>query len=334
VARVAPGPHNWNVPEDMWRLQQSFGFPFRVKSLSHMAKAAQIRVILWENHENGGIQALPRARALTALMQSTDFLGRRIRLDKWYSASHLLTLQSAWDDFRAMGLTAVSLFNSIARSPRPWTAATAKRVRSGTQGEIYNRLLNKKATYGLSRLAEKVERWDLGNPRIVAERILPRLQAIAKWVPPRVQAATLSTVWNRWCTARRYQVADTSPTGCLLGCTSTRCLDEIEHYLRCPIVLQVARTKLGLHLTPASSWEHLLLAGRPPDPRQAEQWRGRCALLLYATYRTTNAARHRRAFTPTVAAQALRQAIQEGAKNHPRATRLVDRHAAPDQPMD
>jgi len=334
VARVAPGPYNWNVPEDMWRLQQSFGFPFRVKSLSHMAKAAQIRVILWENHANGGIQVLPRARALTEWMSSTDFLGRRIRFDKWYNASHLLTLRSAWDDFRSMGLTAVSLFNSIARSPRPWTAAATKRVRSGTQGEVYNRLLSKKANYGLTRLEEKIERWDLGNSRIVAERVLPRLQAIAKWIPPRVHAATFSTLWNRWCTARRYQMTHSSPSGCLLGCTSTRCLDEIEHYLRCPVVLQVARDKLGLQLTPDSSWEHLLLAGRPPDPRRAEQWWGRCALLLYATYRTTNAARHRRPLSPMVAAQALRQAIQEGAKNHPKATRLVDGHGAPNQPMD
>ena len=132
-------------------------------------------------------------------------------------------------------------------------------------------------------------------------RILPRLRTLTKSVPPRVLAASWSTLWNRWTTNRRFQQQDTGFTGCLLGCAAPRDLDSIEHYLQCPVVLEAARRKMGLALRPDTSRGHLLLAATLPDPRTADNWRARCSLLTYAVYRTTNAARHRAPMTPPVA---------------------------------
>jgi hypothetical protein len=144
-----------------------------------------------------------------------------------------------------------------------------------------------------------------------------------------VQAATLSTLWNRWTTNRRFPGQGGDFTGCYLGCTSHRDLDAIEHYLRCPIVLEAARRRLGLNLHPDTSLEHLLLAGQPPEDGPAHDWWATCALLVYATYRTTNAARHTRRMTPNEAIKAIQQALYEGAKLHTKATRLVDRRGRP-----
>jgi hypothetical protein len=96
--------------------------------------------------------------------------------------------------------------------------------------------------------------------------------------------------------------------------------------------LEASRLKLGLHLEPESSLQHLLLAATPPDQRSARDWWARCALLLYATYRATNAARHGRRMTRQVAIKAIQQALAEGAKNHVYATRLVDSRGFPAPP--
>jgi hypothetical protein len=224
-----------------------------------------------------------------------------------------------------MGLTQTSLFNAIAGTPRPWTKATTIRVKTSTQKAIYERLLAINASYGLKRLAEKIHRWRLpGNDRIVAERIMPRLHGLRRMVPPRVQAAAFSTLWNRWTTPHRYQERPDGRSGCLLGCRSALDLDTIEHYLRCPVVLEAARLKMGLHLTVDNAWDHLLLAGQPPSPDRADIWWAQCALLVYAVYRTTNAARHAQPLSPEQAIRALQQALYEGARNHLTATCILD----------
>jgi len=326
LTRVAPGPGNWCTPEDLWHLQQAFGFSFRVRGLALTATAAQIRVVVWENVHHGGINLLPRAQELDRLIRGPDYPLRSIRLRNWYALSHLFTLRNAWQQLRDMRLNRTSLLNAIAGGPRPWTRETAKRVKSTTQGTVYNRLLNAKAGYAATRTADKLHRWNLGNTRTLADRILPRLRTLRNNVPPRVHAAVFSTLWNRWNTDKRHQRVEGIRTGCLLGCTSHRSLDSIEHYLRCPVVLLAAQRKLGLVLDPATSLAQLLLLGLPPEPRTANTWWARCALLVYAVYRTTNAARYGQPMTPLTAIRAIQQALIEGAKNHPKASRLVDGH--------
>jgi hypothetical protein len=61
-------------------------------------------------------------------------------------------------------------------------------------------------------------------------------------VLPRVQAAVLSTLCNRWTTARRFQQRNRP---CAFGCATGE--DRLEHYCCCTRVLQWAWQNLGLH---------------------------------------------------------------------------------------
>ena len=66
-----------------------------------------------------------------------------------------------------------------------------------------------------------------------------------------------------------------------------------------------------------------LLADLPPYPRRAAQWWAKCGILLYTTYRTTNAARHGTRMDQEEAIQALKEATYEAVHNHPPSARLV-----------
>ena len=97
--------------------------------------------------------------------------------------------------------------------------------------------------------------------------------------------------------------------------------DSIEHYLRCPIVLDTARRRLNLHYSGPQSWLCCLLAS---EGTERESVLARIAILVYATYRTTNAARHSSPLAVEESRHALSQSIYEGARGHSRATRFVD----------
>ena len=200
-------------------------------------------------------------------------------------------------------------------APRPWTKAVALKAKAGTQRLVYAKMLPCPAGWGTERLRHKLERWHLpGLPGPVAEKVL-------RLVPPRVHTAVFSTLWNRWCTGRRFQLRGSC--SCLLGCRS-QAEDSIEHYLRCPIVLDVARARLGLHMTSTDSWAKLLLATPAGAGTSDVTWLTRCALLLYTVYRATNAARHSNTFAPEEARRALIQAIYEGARGHRNASVCAD----------
>ena len=112
--------------------------------------------------------------------------------------------------------------------------------------------LRKKEPYDEEhRMRHKLQRWNLMVlPRWAATRALDRLNYLHKHAPPRVSAAALSTLWNRWTTARRFQFF--SP--CCLGCSDTAA-DSIEHYAHCPLVRRAAETELRLQLR---EWPHAL----------------------------------------------------------------------------
>ena len=189
---------------------------------------------------------------------------------------------------------------------------------------MYELLAAPKAGWPQERLRHKLQRWRLpGTPRAVTDRVLKRLRALEALVPPRVHAAVLSTLWNRWVTARRYQRRSSVECRCLLGCPP-QAEDSIEHYLRCPAVLDVGRRRLAMNMNSQESLPYLLLATGPPALFSLDSWLTRCALLVYAVYRTTNAARHSCPFVGEEARRALVEALYEGARGHGKATVVAD----------
>ena len=166
------------------------------------------------------------------------------------------------------------------------------------------------------------------SPRWAATRALNRLNYLHKHASPRVSAAVLSTLWNRWTTARRFQFF----TPCCLGCSDTAA-DSIEHYAHCPLARRAAETELRLQLR---EWPHALsdfmLITLPTcsDPRVTQgRILLRMALLVAAVYRVTNTARRRRPSTTQEAHSMMRQALLESVKNHPGAAQELHTVWAP-----
>jgi len=164
-------------------------------------------------------------------------------------------------------------------------------------------------------------RWRLpGHPGKTAQRVLRRLHDLAGVVAPRVQAALLSTVFNRWTTKRRFQ--QDAAEGCLLRCGGA---DAIEHYLRCRVVRRFAAVRLGLHYEPDEAWELLLLAKCPWRASQSRDLWALVALLHYVVYRTTNALRRSDPLPEAEVHRAFQQALVEGTRGHDSSMRLVAR---------
>ncbi len=66
-----------------------------------------------------------------------------------------------------------------------------------------------------TRVEVNVVRWRIrGNRHKHGRRVVEHLSAMGRLVAPRVAAAVWGMIWNRWCTAKRFQ----GHTQCTLGC--------------------------------------------------------------------------------------------------------------------
>ncbi|CAK0844109.1 unnamed protein product [Prorocentrum cordatum] len=153
--------------------------------------------------------------------------------------------------------------------------------RKGFQRELYRQIAAARAPNPEVRMRYKLTRWLLpGYPARTSRQVLRNLQRLQTLVAPRLSAACLSTLWNRWTTARRFQVRGATRFICWLGCGPGP-EDSVEHYLLCPSIRAVAARELRLR---AYEWEHLLFAGSDVDDESFT-----ClALLVYAAYNTFN----------------------------------------------
>ena len=325
LTKAAPGPHRWCSADDLWHLQDSFGLAFRFRNLSLMATSAQIRVTMWEASASGGLNVDKHAARLDQALIDTDLLGRRVRLASWFNGAHIFVLRRSLAFLRALQWNEQRLLRELTNdAPRPWTPQIVQRAKNDTQRLVYKLLSAPKAGWPQERLRHKIQRWQLpGTARAVTDRVLKRLRALQALVPPRVHAALFSTLWNRWVTARRFQRRSSAECRCLLGCPPAA-EDSIEHYLRCPVVLDFGRRRLAMYMNSQESFALLLLATGPPGTIPLDSWLKRCALLIYAIYRTTNAARHSRPFGVEEARRALAEALYEGARGHRNATAVAD----------
>ena len=103
--------------------------------------------------------------------------------------------------------------------------------------------------------------------------------------------------------------------------------DSLEHYACCPLIPQAARRHLRLNLRewPYALTDFLMVQGPPTTRHPDDEHITRHSLLLYAAYRVTNAARHRRPASRAEVAGMLQQAIGEGTRDHPRAAGVLRR---------
>ena len=128
----------------------------------------------------------------------------------------------------------------------------------------------------------------LDNINATANRIHFNLSHLRALVAPRVCAAVFRTIYHGCCTHHRFQRRHAASNICVFGCSCTAS-DSLEHYCRCPVVLQVLRRKLRVEVTPRASLRLFML----DLPRRDENLLRCSALINYAVYNTFNAFRAR-----------------------------------------
>jgi hypothetical protein len=324
---AASGPGNWAVPDDLWRLKESFGLFKSFKSLRVMARSAQLRVYACDatRLKNGGFQR--RAAALRDRIFETDQMDTKKTWADWYDRSFLLRIDDNRKEFeRGLG-TIAQLQRSI--------SAKELLAQKTFQRKAYQLILQQGEPNAEFRVREKMERWVLGDPlrhmsmQLTVKNLTPawtsrktlhNLHLLNQLVTPRVVAACFSTLWNRWTTARRYQRRSHYSNVCQLGCGGGA-EDSIEHYARCSQVRLVGGRQFRLRPDDQVSLHTFVLC----NPHiETQQQLIAAALLVYATYRATNLFRHSSIPTPEVAYDALVQFAREGARGHQLSARTFD----------
>ena len=146
-----------------------------------------------------------------------------------------------------------------------------------------------------------------------SNRIHFNLSRLRSLVAPRVCAAVFRSVFNGWCTHHRFQRRHAPTNICVFGCSCTAS-DSLEHYCRCPVVLQVLHRKLRVKVTPRAALRLFML----DIPRSDDNLLKCSALINYAVYNTFNAFRAKGTIrTPVVSAHALGQALLNAVMGHP-----------------
>ena len=111
---------------------------------------------------------------------------------------------------------------------------------------------------------------------------------------------------------------------CLFGCSDSA-EDSIEHYCRCSVVVDFARSRLRLPMRISGSMRSFLVL----DSLWSDEELTLQLLLLYACYSATNALRHEQAASANSHQnyqELLQQFAAQGTFNHP-CSQSVLRHA-------
>ena len=173
------------------------------------------------------------------------------------------------------------------------------------------------------RMREKCKRWNLkGVEAITGATIIKRLKLLQTRVAPKVSSAVLSTLFNRWCTPRRFQNRSSPLNRCLLGCPPLA-EDSIEHYAHCKCIRQAAIRFLAIPASCEINMQHFMLAS---DTLKDADILVCTAILIYAAYTATNIVRERGAapLEENDAFELVKQCCRNGVKGHGDCMKLLD----------
>ena len=325
IRRIATGPGQWIIREDAWFLAEGYGQTKSCTAIHYMAQAAKFRVAHLEKWSQAGGPLRRRVYALKLNLKLTDNVQARHRWSSWYERSHIFQLQDNLDILERQGITYSSITTEILGGrqydPHAWDEAARDRVKANLQRCAYARIKMKGKPNFEYRLRHKLERWKLeGVEAHVAIAVHRRMNELKKLVAPRVQSAVFSTLWNRWCSPRRFQRRECKENICLLGCGG-HAEDSIEHYSFCKAVRAVACTMLRLDQHFIVGKQHFLMAdARLKDPEILTCM----ALLIYAAYNVTNMARQEGPMNAQDAIEALKQSCRNGVRGHSGSTKTLD----------
>jgi len=300
-----------------------------VRNLEWLAKAAKARVVRFDK------ACLPLRKftadcdELRAVLEGPYGDNMPSKWLSWCTNAFCFTLRSAYDALsgEAGGLEALR----AARHANPPRKQEDQAWQQQCQRTVYRFFAARSLGDPRHRVRHKLRRWRLDEaspPQLTMHRAYqttPAWQSSRAWwmllclralVPPRVQSAVFSALWNRWTTARRFQRVG----ACLLGCGG-EAQDSIEHYCRCRTVQAICGRRLRLDPCNSANLHTCLLVNPAIDTKETLVV---VALLVYGVYSLTNNLRKRGGLTDATAFEALAQSVREGARGHVLATKILD----------
>ena len=165
---------------------------------------------------------------------------RTFRWANWYASSHAKQLHNNRLELERKGISIESVLVEIAghtsTREHPWTLKIRMKQERDFQKTVMARILLSEQPDGPARIREILTHRQLidkhrplprdisnryklaGPPAQIARRVYKNLLHLKNLVPPRVCAAVFRTIWNGWCTERRFQRRWGNSNVCMLGC--------------------------------------------------------------------------------------------------------------------
>ena len=159
-----------------------------------------------------------------------------------------------------------------------------------------------------------------GPPAQLTKKVFNKLQKLPSLVPPRVCSAVFHTLWNGWCSARRFQQGKRPTNRCWLGCAG-EAEDSIEHYCHCPVARGVLQKKLRIQLDQYSCLPFFMLCTHASGDDELSTL---TAMYIYAVYMTTNFYRKANVCDPIRASQCLGQYLIQSCEGSRAMGALLD----------
>ena len=304
LRRFNTGPGNWFQNADLYNLTANFGFPISYPSIRAVSLAAKLRVFEFE-----APQAQQQAARL--LDEWLDATSRPFPYE-WCNSSHVCVLDRAVKDASNIGVTSGTIREALVVKAQAKAVDEQEYVKKNFQREAYAQIVKRGMDHqnAHNRFRAKMKRWPSGLvPRVQAERAQKVLARLGRLVRPRVLAAVWRSMWNGWCTRRRFQQDGL----CLFGCSSTA-RDCIEHYAFCPRYTRFRQATL--HLPKIESLDHFLLLQHPnwSDNRLILESIGIFA--LYTVFNMARVATDRASWTEAVYVEAMERSAYHAVQNH------------------
>ena len=144
LRRAMPGPGQWVDNEDLWAMGGHYGLPASFGSVSSLAKAAQLRVMYWENHTYGGLKIDNKCEQLEKLVRDPFVLSRVTLWANWLSQAIPRTLAKNANDLEELKINRSNIEKSIRKGEmRPWSEKTMRKVKRFFQREARSKLTEK-----------------------------------------------------------------------------------------------------------------------------------------------------------------------------------------------
>jgi len=343
LRNMLPGPGNWFCSEDAFFFKEGYGQARSFHSLGIVSSSAKLRIVHMHNTARSeGL--IPCSQSIFAMSsQLKGYLDDAIELDRvvewsaWYAGAHVHKLAENVSFLQSRNITLSGCLQDIAGGPPPWVSSQKRKQRKELQKHVTYLLRSVNVPDYVERVRHKITRWvdpeankpsDHESARMllygpaahIARRVHLTLQRLHSLVPPRVASAMIHTLWNGWCTARRFQDQSPANDRCWLGCGETA-HDSIEHYCRCPVGRGVLASRLRIVVSPRQALPVWLLAHKA---LQEDEVLAMTSLFVYAMYKSSNHYRHTRIVNPERSADSVRQHIIQGCQGNETLAKWVD----------